>query len=306
MTQSTSDNADQDHSTPESVSLTVFDDYMATSNVGVTAFTSDKLSEMLGFYDQLAIQVVVDDTMVGSAPAALVVQILHSADGRNYLPKNASPEVIYPTQLNIGQPTYMAFGFDAGAAPSLAFVRLQVVLTGSVGPVRAHVRITVTGNNYNEQAFARTAQQLMKDQTAASTKYILIYGSGQKIQASTIEELVSFIRGFPEVGLDAIKEKAQDAKDVLSHGDDHTKDEKAEARAFLRWEPVFVLKAKGGFSGKTVTIPNGFQIAFRSNGQYLFLKNGDAIWQSTRASAALFSKSGPLTNDSVGVGVKEK
>jgi hypothetical protein len=304
----------QDHSQPGTVSLTVFDDYVATSSTGanatVTAYTSDDLSEKIGFYDQLSIQVVVDDTAVGTAPASLTVQIQHSANGRNYVAKNASPEVSSPTQLNIGQPTYMAFGFDAGNTPSLAFVRLAIVLTSSVGPVRAHVRVTVVANNFNEQAFARTAQNTMKDQLGASRKYVVVYGSGQKITASIIDELVSFIYDLlPKISSEQLAEQVQDARDVLGHTADHTQDEISQARAILRWEPIIVLRDKGAFKGQTITIPDRLKIAFLNDGHYVLLRDDEAMWLSSKASGRLFPKlpqTGDLHKDSVGVGVKEK
>ena len=187
----------------QSVSLTVFDAYISSislaSSVSVVALTNDAFNDVLGFYDQLALQVVVDDTIVGTAPAALTVQIQHSADGLHFVNKNAAPEVDTPTQLNIGTPTYMSFGFDGGLFPSLGFVRLAITLTAAVGPVRAHVRITATGNNQNEQAFSRTVVKAIGTQAKSSWNYVLQYGPGQKIATSAISELVRFINDLPTV-----------------------------------------------------------------------------------------------------------
>lgn len=56
-------------SLPQSISRRVFDDYISSASTAasasVTALTSSAHDEVLGFYDQLAIQVVVDDTSVG-------------------------------------------------------------------------------------------------------------------------------------------------------------------------------------------------------------------------------------------------
>jgi hypothetical protein len=162
----------QDQGPPSSASLVVFEDYLGTSSIApfasATALTPAFLDEVLGFYDQLAIQVVVDDVSVGAPPAALTVQIAHSADGLHYVYKNAAPEVSTPAQLNLGAPTYMEFGYDAGTYPSLGLVRLAVVLTGALGPVNARARITVTANNLDEHAFTQAVVTDMNPQAATS------------------------------------------------------------------------------------------------------------------------------------------
>jgi hypothetical protein len=136
----TSTSQSQDQGLPESTSITVFEDYLSTtsiaSNVSVTALTPAFLDDVLGFYDQIAIQAIVDDVSVGAGPAALTVQIAHSADGINFVYKNAAPEVSAST-LNIGASTYMEFGYDLGASPSLGLVRLVVVLTSAYPCPRA-------------------------------------------------------------------------------------------------------------------------------------------------------------------------
>jgi hypothetical protein len=264
----------------------VFNDYVSTANASVATQTNASLNDVLGFYDQLAIQVVVDDTTAGAAPAALTVQIAHSADDRNYVFKNAAPEVSTPTQLNIGTPTYMSFGYDGGASPSLGLVRLVLVLTAAAGPVRAHVKITVTGNNLNEQAFTRVMATGMNAQTAASKKYVLMYGSGQKIATSAIAELVQFINNFPTLS-DAQLHVAQAGN-------------LAEARAFQMWQPLLILKNAGGFNGPTVTVPEGFMIAFLGTGRYALVKGSVGLWESKHSSTGLFpSREYHLANPSV-------
>ena len=280
------------HSRPQSISLTVFNDYVGTSStaagVSITALTNASFDEVLGFYDQLAIQVVVDDVTVGAAPAGLTVQIAHSADGLNFVYKNATPEVSTPTQLNIGTPTYMSFGYDRGAYPSLGLVRLVVILTGAVGPVRAHVRITVMGNNQNEQAFTRMMSKTMDAQTAASKKYVLIYGPGQKVATSAILELVQFVNDLPTASAYQIALQQQAAYGVLDHPGDHAPGDVASARAFLLWEPILLLKSAGGFKGPSVTVPNEFMIAFLGNGHYALVRGGTGLWESKEPSTALF------------------
>ncbi|MFO0759488.1 MAG: hypothetical protein U0359_23555 [Byssovorax sp.] len=279
-------------SQPQSISLTVFNDYVGTASTAagasVTAQTDASLDEVLGFYDQLAIQVVVDDATVGTAPAGLTVQIAHSADGLNFLYKNTTPEISTPTQLNIGTPTYMSFGYDRGAYPSLGLVRLVIVLTAAVGPVRAHVRITVMGNNQNEQAFTRMVDRAMVAQTAASKKYVLVYGPGQKVAASAILELIRFVSDLPTASAYQIALQQQAAYGVLDHPGAHTPSDVASARAFLLWEPILLLKNAGGFNGQSVTVPNEFMIAFLGNGHYVLARGGAILWESREPSTALF------------------
>jgi hypothetical protein len=273
---STSNSPDQ--GPPLSISLTVFDAYLSGSstvpNLVVVAQTDESFNDVLGFYDQLAFQVVVTDTMVGTAPAGLTMQIAHSADGLHYVSKNATPEVSLPAQLNIGTDTYMSFGFDDGSVPSLGFVRLVLVLTAAVGPVRAHVRIMVTGNNQNEQSFSRTVVKAMSTQTIDSKKYVLQYGPGQKIATAAISELVHFINDLPVVSdADLILQKSSDA---------------AMARAFLLWRPILFMKNAGLFNRASVAVPDGFIIAFLGNGHYALITGGVALWESKQASPDLF------------------
>jgi hypothetical protein len=300
----------QEQGPPESASLTVFDDYVGTGSTSTGAsakvLTSASLDDVLGFYDQLAIQAIVDDTTAGTAPAALTVQIAHSADGVNYVFKNASPEVSTPTQLNIGATTYMSFGYDDGTYPSFGLVRLAIVLTAAVGPVRARVRVIVTGNNLNEQAFSRIAANGLSAQAGAARSYVIQYGPGQKIAASAISELVQLIRDLPNISVAQIHQKDQDAHDTLVHPHDHSKDELNNAQLFLNWEPILLRKMNGAFNGTTIVVPKGHMIAFLADGHYLLFNEGLLLWRSTLPSKALFPETGALANDSVGVGVKER
>jgi hypothetical protein len=286
---STSNPIGQDQ--PQSISLTVFDAYVSSpstvANLTVTAQTNNEFNDILGFYDQLAFQVVVADTMVGTAPAGLTMHIEHSADDLHFVNKNTSPEVGLPSQLNIGRETYMSFGFDGGSAPSLGFVRLVLVLTAAVGPVRAHVRITVTGNNQNEQAFSRTVAKAMSAQAMASKKYVLQYGPGQKIATSAISELIQFINDFPTVS---------DADLILQRPSDG-----AQAKALHLWMPILILKNAGQFSRSSVIVPNDFIIAFLGNGHYVLVTGGVALWESRQPSTGLFppSREYHLANPSV-------
>lgn len=124
----------------------VFDEYVAA---GVTATTNQDLNSKLGTYDQLALQAVVDN--VTSSPSDFKVTIMHSADGRVWMPKSAPggtgkavPEIggLSGVTPGAGQSTY--FGSDPGTVPTLASVQLTISLAGTGG---AHVRVYATARD---------------------------------------------------------------------------------------------------------------------------------------------------------------
>jgi hypothetical protein len=126
--------------------LLAFDEYL-TSGAAVM-YTSDALNAQLGAFDQLALMAVVDDVTpdpnLGSS--GFKVQIRHSADGRNWLPKNAFgvTEIGGSTGITLVTGQHAYAGGDAGTPPSLGLVQLRVDL----GTARAaHVRVHVTGRN---------------------------------------------------------------------------------------------------------------------------------------------------------------
>jgi hypothetical protein len=121
----------------------VFDEYVVGSTT--PSMTNQDLNSKLGTYDQLAIQAVVDNV---TAVTAIKVQIMHSADGRVWMAKNATggqgagtAEIVVGAP-SAGQTTY--FGSDPGTTPTLAFVQLAVTVTGT----GAHVRVYVTARDW--------------------------------------------------------------------------------------------------------------------------------------------------------------
>jgi len=119
--------------------MLVFDDFVA----GTTPVnTKTDLNDVLGQNDQLAIQAVVDQVS-GTTPT-VTVRIQYSADQINWSNKNTTAEInalaVTANQTNV------LFGNDAGAVPSLGYVRLQVTLGGS-GPPQVHAKIWVTARN---------------------------------------------------------------------------------------------------------------------------------------------------------------
>ena len=109
--------------------MLVFDEQIMTSGAD-DYHTSSELNTKLGLYDQVAIHAVVDNP---KADGKLVVQIEHSADGRNFLPKahSSKPEVTVDVKAGTSS---QGWGGDNGSAPSLCYVRLRVALSASAVP----------------------------------------------------------------------------------------------------------------------------------------------------------------------------
>ena len=98
----------------------VFDEYVSGPNVH--SYTSDKFDDLLGKYDQLSIQLVVNDV---NQAGSITLSSLHSADGIHFIPKAT---LISNAPILFGQTTTIG-AVDAGTTPSLTYVRLQIFLT---------------------------------------------------------------------------------------------------------------------------------------------------------------------------------
>lgn len=125
--------------------MLVFDGQL-TSAVNVS-FTSDELHDVLGSFDQISVKAVVCG--VRALPlGSITVRFQHSADGRSWLNKVGTgvvpPSGVLPVNASVQQEYY---GFDSGATPSLALVRLQIDLTDIYS---ALVRVFVIGRNIGE------------------------------------------------------------------------------------------------------------------------------------------------------------
>jgi hypothetical protein len=115
--------------------LKVFDEYVQGTSA---VYTSVTLCEVLGRYDRLAIEALVDN--VGSAATTMIVAIEHSGDGRTFVQKNVGAEI--GTAGASTTLTNVYFGADNGATPSLGFVRLRITMGGPTP--QAHVRLFVS------------------------------------------------------------------------------------------------------------------------------------------------------------------
>jgi hypothetical protein len=112
--------------------------------VGTSAvYTDASYNEFLASASQFAMQVVVDQ-VTGTGPT-ITVAFEHSADGRNWVTKNASGSDLGPTALSAAA-TNTLFCSDAGTIPFLGFIRIRVSL-GGTGALVAHVKIHLTGRD---------------------------------------------------------------------------------------------------------------------------------------------------------------
>ncbi|MCC6554702.1 MAG: hypothetical protein IT372_17145 [Polyangiaceae bacterium] len=130
--------------------FTVFDEFvpMGTSSAA-PIFTSAEQNSKLAQFDQLAIQVVVDN--VGGTPlGGLDLYIEHSADGRNFMPVKAgaaSPpasgggDIVFTAPLSTTA-TNVKWGAHDGVTPLLGYVRFRIFFSNST--TAAHVRVLVT------------------------------------------------------------------------------------------------------------------------------------------------------------------
>jgi hypothetical protein len=113
----------------------VFDEYCIAAT---TYYTPQQFNDRLGMYDKLTLFVNVDNI---SATGTVTCQLFHSADGRNWVAKNATAE-INAQAITLGATDFYAGG-DTSSAASLGFVQVQVkTATGN-----AHVRLWVTARD---------------------------------------------------------------------------------------------------------------------------------------------------------------
>jgi hypothetical protein len=125
--------------------LLVIDEILTAESALV--YTSDALCAKLGAFDQIALMAVVDDVTQGvNVGPGFKVSIRHSADGRNWLPKNSAGVAEIGGASGIRLPTgQTAYAGGDGGDPSLAFVQIAASLGAS--NLAAHVRVYVTARD---------------------------------------------------------------------------------------------------------------------------------------------------------------
>lgn len=104
-------------------------------------YSSRDLELQIGRADRLAVQAVA--LQVTGVSPTLTIQLEHAGDERNWVAKNAIPEIdsfsLDTTLANI------AVGFDHGWNPSLRLARLRIQLGAAGGSPGARLRIYACG-----------------------------------------------------------------------------------------------------------------------------------------------------------------
>jgi hypothetical protein len=126
--------------------VTVFDDFIVSATSAAPVFTPDRMNEVLGKYDHLAFQAIVEN-IVGPTGGTFDALLEHSNDGRSWLSKRAGAT---DGELHLTSLTNSA-GPNVGWAsvpnlldfqPFLTFVRLR--LWFSSASFGAKVKIVAT------------------------------------------------------------------------------------------------------------------------------------------------------------------
>lgn len=125
-----------------------FDEYVPAGATSLAPqFTTAELNTKLAQFDQLAIQVVIDN-VTGSPIGSFDLYIEHSADGRNFVPVKSvanppppgSGDVSFGAGLSGG--INVRWGAHDGDQPLLGHARFRMFFSNS--STAAHVRVFVT------------------------------------------------------------------------------------------------------------------------------------------------------------------
>jgi hypothetical protein len=133
--------------------LLAFDDFIPNNG---TPYTSDfQFDTRLGQFDQVALVCTLTNVpaAVGTNTAKVLVYLTHSGDRETFIPKNGTggppptnPEVSITWTAKPAS-GLVGWGSDpntlVSATPSLRYVRINLYMTHSSGPVRARVYATL-------------------------------------------------------------------------------------------------------------------------------------------------------------------
>lgn len=128
--------------------LLIFDDYVPRNRtLSNPVYTSTEFDHALAMFDQIAIQVIVDNVTRSGMTAGLSLQLQTSGNGRHYAPLGGSPEVNIPgtpglvtTATNVAAGSYPSSIYSGGAL--LGFVRFAIYFAEAT--TSAHVKVYVT------------------------------------------------------------------------------------------------------------------------------------------------------------------
>jgi hypothetical protein len=144
--------------------IVAFDEHMTSAGLTVTMNSSEQDAIVMGMFDQIGFTVTAEQ-VTGSNPA-LKVQLWHSADGINWLPKRETPEITSQILMADGTNTYV--GYDDGTKPTLRYVRFMLTIETLVAGFDAAVRIDAVLNDSRENAFAAKMHKAVEENKDAN------------------------------------------------------------------------------------------------------------------------------------------
>ena len=175
-----------------------YDDVVHSSSNVARAVSYPNLDSLIGAFDQVAVEVSVDQVGARVGPASLDVHLAHSANGLLWVLKDPRP-LTSAEVLSFTGKTYLDIGYDDGTKPSLGLVRLELTLRAVTGPLRARVRVNVTANNLNEHQFSLSVRGA--GETPADV-YDRCYPGGSRISTAKIKDLITYWKYFNQFALD--------------------------------------------------------------------------------------------------------
>jgi hypothetical protein len=180
------------------ITTVAYDDFLQSDTAVATAVSYPGGDSLIGAFDQVAVEAIVDQATAAVGPASLEIHLAHSGDGFLWVRKDSLPLTSAPALSFTGK-TYLDIGYDDGARPSLGFVRMELTLRAVTGPVRARIRLHVTANNLREQEFSLSMKNAGRHPMDV---YDRCYPGGSRISMAKIRDLITYWRYFNQLQLD--------------------------------------------------------------------------------------------------------
>lgn len=123
--------------------FTAFNEFLPLGTTSTTpAYTSAELNNKLAHFDQLALQVIIDNVS-GTSVGTFDLFVEHSADGRNFvaLTTGATGDVHTATSLSTTS-VNLAYGKIDGTTPLLGYVRFRMQFSNTTTAAHVHVLTT--------------------------------------------------------------------------------------------------------------------------------------------------------------------
>jgi len=171
----------------------VFDETINAEG-GLSLYTGLLHTDFLREAQQLGLQAIFMSSAT-SGNCTINVNIEHSADGRNWLNKNTSPELSGMIILTPGVGEWSVVGGESWPpSPRLRFIRLAIsVTTGRVSPPAVRLRILATARSRTRAA---TKPEIPAMETPSVTRRDAM-GRLLGIRPSTLDEVERLLQGAP-------------------------------------------------------------------------------------------------------------